>query len=483
MFDLEMRYIRVNQALTELNGMPEEAHIGVRPTDVLPELAEQVLGVFRRVIDAEETVSDVEVSGTTPAAPGVERHLLSDWYPIREDGEVVGVGVFVSDITSRVRAERGITLVAAVGEALDAALGVDERLERLAELLVPALADFCTIAVTNPDGGTRIVAGAHVEPDRQDALIAAGTPPAVDHPDALVEAAMVARGRSLGTITLGMGPSARRYDEQDVALARQLSARAAVAIDNARLFEGQQRIAATLQRSMLPPRLPAIPGIEAAARFSPMGDGHEVGGDFYDLFDVNDGWAAVMGDVCGKGVEAAALTSLARHGIRIISRGTPLPSDVLRELNEVFIRDRGLDARFSTALYVRLVLGAGAVVATVASAGHPLPLLVRAGGRVETVGEPGMLLGPFADVRIVNRSAELRPGDALVLYTDGVTEARRAGEMFGEERLRGLVGRHAGRSADDIAEAIESAVVAFHGGELGDDLAVLVLRVLDRPLR
>ncbi len=472
-----MRYVRVNVALAEMHGLPEEEHVGVRATDLVPGLAEQVLGVFRRVLDAEEPVEDVEVSGRLPGDPGVEHHLLLTWYPVREDGEVVGVGVFVADITARVRAERGLKLLADVGEALDTALGVDERLERLAELLVPTLADFCTIDLVAPDGDTT-----HRVASAEAPGLTGGGDGSPD-PARLIETPLVARGRPLGVLTVGTGPSGRHFDDEDAALVRQLSARAGLAIDNARLFEGQQHIAATLQRSMLPPRLPDIPGVEAAARFSPMGDGLEVGGDFYDLFAVDDAWVAVVGDVCGKGVEAAALTSLARHGIRAVSRGNPAPSAVLRALNEVIVQDRGLDPRFSTVVYARLALGAGAVVATVASAGHPLPLVVRARGAVETLGEPGMLLGPFADVRVTDRSGELRPGDALVLYTDGVTEARREGEMFGEERLRDLVGRHAGRGADEIAEAIEGAVEAFHGGPLADDLAVLVLRVLDRPLR
>ena len=466
-----MRYVRVNQALAEMHGLPEDDHIGLRPTELVPALAEQVLGVFRRVLDAEESVEHVEVSGQIPSDPGVEHHLLLTWYPVRDEGEVVGVGVFVADITDRVRAERGLKLLADVGEALDTALGVEERLERLAELVVPTLADFCTIDVVTPDGGTRRIAGAQVE--------AGG---AAD-PTEVVEAPLVARGRMLGTLTLGNGVSGRRYDDRDATLIRQLSWRVGLAVNNARLYDVQRHIAATLQRSILPPSLPEIPGVEAAARFSPMGDGLEVGGDFYDLFPVGDAWVAVMGDVCGKGVEAAALTSLARHGIRAISRGGPPPSAVLRELNEVIVQDRGIDSRFSTVAYVRLVMGAGAILATVASAGHPLPLVVRARGAVETLGEPGMLLGPFAEIRVTDRSGELRPGDALVLFTDGVTEARRGGEMFGEARLRELLSRRAGRSAEEIAEALESAVVAFHGGPLDDDLAVMVLRVLDRPLR
>jgi sigma-B regulation protein RsbU (phosphoserine phosphatase) len=190
-----------------------------------------------------------------------------------------------------------------------------------------------------------------------------------------------------------------------------------------------------------------------------------------------------MGDVCGKGVEAAALTSLARYGIRAVSRDGSAPGAVLSELNDLIVQNRGLDTRFSTVACARLVVGERTIVATVASAGHPLPLIVRADGAVAPLGAPGMLLGPFARIRVSERSDELHPGDALVLYTDGVTEARRAGEMFGEERLHDVLARQAGRPAQEMAEAVESAVVGFRGGSLQDDLAVLVVRVGEAPLR
>ncbi len=467
LFDREMRYVRVNQALAAMHGLPEDDHVGRSPAEIVPRLAEQVLGVFRRVLDAEEPVEDVEVSGHIPTDPGVEHHLLLTWYPVRHDDEVVGVGVFVNDITDRVRAERGLKLLADVGEALDTALGVEERLERLAELLVPTLADFCTIEIVGPDERGRVVASAAVEGAQ------------AGEPSELVEVPLVARGRRLGTLNLGNSVSGRRYDDRDATLIRQLGWRAGLAIDNARLYEIQRHIAVTLQRGILPPELPEIPGVEAAARFSPMGDGLEVGGDFYDLFPVGDAWAAVIGDVCGKGAEAASLTALARHGIRTLSRGGTAPADVLLALNEVIVESQGLDSRFSTAAYARLAPGDGSLTATVASAGHPLPLIVRRDGGVETLGEPGMLLGPFAEIRVTERAGELRAGDALVLYTDGVTEARGAREMFGEERLRELLSRQAGRSAHEIAAIVERSVVAFHGGPLSDDLAVLVLRVVE----
>ena len=522
LFDLEMRYVRVNEALAEINGIAAEDHIGRRPSELLPaELSQSIAPHFRRVLDGEEAMADIEISGTTPAAPGVVRHWLTSWYPVRADGEIVAVGVFASEITSRVRAERGIALLSDVGEALDATFGVDERLARLAELLVPTVGDFCTIDTLGPDGEPHLVASAHSDPggvelmrrlrartaadDRSPLPVAhvlrTGlpetfelTPEALDEfvaessagdllrdlgPRAVIVLPIAARGRVLGVLVIGTSTSGRVYDDDHLALGRQLARRAGLAVDNARLYENERRIARTLQRSLLPPALPEIPGLDVAARFSPMGHGDDVGGDFYDVFMAGESWVAAIGDVCGKGAEAAALTSLARHGIRALGRDDAPPSAVLSALNDVIIGERGLEPRFSTVAYARLTgFGQGdGVGVTVASAGHPLPLVVRASGVVETLGVPGTLLGPFRAVRISDVDGRLDPGDALVLYTDGVTEARRGAEMFGEARLTDLLARTAGRPADEIAGAIEGAVVAFHGGPLADDLAVLVVRV------
>ena len=466
LFDPAMRFVRVNEELADIGGCSADDLVGRRPQEVMPPpWAEALAGPFRRVLDTGEPVDDLELAAPTAADPGRDHTWLATWYPVRHDGEIVAVGLFVTDISDRVRAERGLQLLFDVGEALDATLGVEERLARLAALVVPTLGDFCTIEMLEASGEARLVAGARL-PEGAHA-----------DPDRLIAVPLRARGRDLGTLTLRMGPSGRSYDDADRALALQLGRRAGLAVDNARLYDAQHTIADTLQRSLLPPALPELPGLEAAARYSPMGDGVDVGGDFYDLFAAGRSWVAVIGDVCGKGVEAAALTSLARHSIRALARDDPPPSAALERLNEAIIAERGLEPRFSTVAYARLAPGGRGVAATVSSAGHPLPLLVRAAGRVEPLGRPGTLLGPFAEVRVHDDAAELAPGDALVLYTDGVTEARRGGVMFGEDRLQGLLSGLAGRPADEIARGVEEAVVAHHGGPLGDDLAVLVLRV------
>jgi phosphoserine phosphatase RsbU/P len=220
-----------------------------------------------------------------------------------------------------------------------------------------------------------------------------------------------------------------------------------------------------------------VPGLELAGRYLAAGAGNEVGGDFYDCFATGDGeWALVIGDVCGKGAEAATLTALARYTIRAAAQHTRRPQKVLAELNEALLRQQ-LGYRFCTVLYASLTPRAGGVSVRVAIGGHPLPLVVRAGGAVETVGSPGSLLGILDDPEITEGAVELGPGDALVLVTDGVTEATAADRARGPGRLVALLGRSAGAGAAAIAEAVERDAVDAQGGAARDDVAVVVARV------
>jgi serine phosphatase RsbU (regulator of sigma subunit) len=289
---------------------------------------------------------------------------------------------------------------------------------------------------------------------------------------------MTSRGRTLGALTLATDLSGRRFDSHDLELAEELARRCATAVDNARLFSERAYIARTLQQSLLPIELPDIPGIEAAARFRPIGEGNEVGGDFYDLFESGGrGWTVVMGDVCGKGPDAAAVTALARYTLRAAAMRERLPSRSLGLLNEALLRQRS-DRRFCTVAYAYLEpLAEGARVGF-ASGGHPLPLLLRADGTVEEVGVPGTLLGVVPDPNFEDRSLAMGPGDALVLYTDGVIEARAGnGHSLDEGRLADVVRDCAGAGADTIAARVEDAALEAQDGSPRDDIAVLVLRV------
>jgi len=248
-------------------------------------------------------------------------------------------------------------------------------------------------------------------------------------------------------------------------------------------------LARTLQASLLPPTLPEITGVDLAAEYRPLGEGIEVGGDFYDAFPSGrqEEWALVVGDVCGKGAPAAAVTALARHTLRAGALRARRPSVILSLLNEVMLREP-VERPFLTAVYLLLRPGRtdpGAAVSfevTLAVAGHPLPLLLRADGSVLEVGEPGSLAGVLEEPDLTDVSLDLHPGDTLVLYTDGVTEARAGSLFFGEARLRAALTRCAGLRASEISAALIDAVGRFQQGPPRDDLALLVLQATPAEL-
>lgn len=262
------------------------------------------------------------------------------------------------------------------------------------------------------------------------------------------------------------------------ALVRDVTERKRAEAERERLHREKSDIARTLQRALLPPRLPEVPGAEVAACYVPAGEGTDVGGDFYDLFSIpGDGWAVVMGDVSGKGTEAAVLTSLAHYTLRATAMHMGSPSQVLSVLNEEILRQTDGERFFSLAYGDLHPTKRGASLTTV-RCGHPPPLLLRTSGSVEELGEPGMVLGVVSDPKLIESAVDLAPGDAVVFYTDGVTEARSPdGAFFGEEGLVALLGPCAGKSAEEIAGEIEREVVAFQASVSRDDIAVLVLRV------
>ncbi|MEY2463324.1 MAG: phosphoserine phosphatase RsbU/P [Acidimicrobiaceae bacterium] len=243
------------------------------------------------------------------------------------------------------------------------------------------------------------------------------------------------------------------------------------------LLDGRERlahVARTLQASLLPPSLPDVPGIELASAYRAAGEGNDVGGDFYDVFELADGrWALALGDVCGKGPEAAALTALARYTLRAAAMRSASPGAVLHLLNEAIQRQH--PESFCTVAYA--VLDAERRRLTLASGGHPDVLLVGSTGEVTALEAGGPLLGPLPDWKGVERAVDLATGDVLVLYSDGVTEARRGQDFFGDERLSAVISDAAGLDAASIVARIETAVLDF-AGALSDDLAILVARVL-----
>lgn len=414
-------------------------------------------------------------------------------------------------------ARERMTFLADASVVLASSLDFRKTLARVARLAVPRLADWCGVELVGADGSIQSVGMAHVDPEKVALareyrrryppeemrergianVIRTGTSELYEEiPEALLERVrdpeqrefirrldigpmmivpLIGRGRPVGAITFASSAGGRRFGQADLELAEDLGRRAGLAINNAKLYEERSRIARTLQRSLLPQRLPDIPGIEVAALYQPAGlVKTDVGGDFYDVFDAGDrSWVFVIGDVCGKGVDAAALTGLARHVLRAAAVRETTPSAALGDLNEVLRREDG--DRFCTVALGRLEPGSGSATLTVACGGHPSPLVLRRNGSVEPVGTPGTLMGVFDDVEVQDRAVELRAGDAVVFYTDGLVDPRLT-EAIDDAALHALLGTCREFDAAQIAECFRNAA-ADPAGQAPDDVAILVLRV------
>ena len=434
-------------------------------------------------------------------------------------------GVWVASLRARLNREQTASeLLAEAGGLMEDALDQRQRAEHLAKLAVPALGDVAMVDMVTPEGLIERVAaqsrGTNVAELFVELRADAPIDPRGPHPVAEVirtgrtinldqlsdeeierittkenEREMLrkhrfqscivlplgARGSVLGALTLWIMRPAKAFDETARRTAKRLADRAALALDNARLHEQQAHIASVLQHSLLPRSLPKIRGFEASSRFLAAGEAYEVGGDFYDVFRSGSGtWMAVIGDVCGKGPEAASLTALARYTVRTASTSQSAPSEVLRTLHESISSERA-DFRFCTAALARIQTpsnGRGAARLTVSLGGHPLPMIVRKDGRVDSIGEPGTLLGVLPSPILADTDARLAVGDSLILYTDGVLDVRDAGERGDPDWLADQLAAYAGKSADEIAEALAQAAIRRHGGEPRDDIAILVLNRL-----
>ncbi|MFL6054144.1 MAG: SpoIIE family protein phosphatase [Actinoallomurus sp.] len=288
---------------------------------------------------------------------------------------------------------------------------------------------------------------------------------------------LLARGRSIGMLVVG-GPKGARFARDALELTEDLAGRAALAIDNARLYEEQADMSRTLQRSLLPPDIPTIPGLDVAVVYEPAGEHSEVGGDFYDVFNVGTRWRFAIGDVCGTGPEAAAVTGLARQGLRILGREDHSIPEVLERLNTLILEE-GTRARFITLLHGELEpLGDGRFRVTYATAGHPPPLFLSPGGMVKSEEDSDLMLGAFPEATFGVRTMILKPGHVMLGFTDGVTERRRGKQLLGDDGgleriLAGCVDLNAGA----VAAKVMRAVRGFSVEPSHDDTALIVLRV------
>lgn len=292
---------------------------------------------------------------------------------------------------------------------------------------------------------------------------------------------LTAHGRTLGRITIGRGVG-EDFPKEDVDLAADLAQRVSSAMENARLYSAQTSMSEALQRSLLPARekQPTIPGVDYAVFYQPAGERTVVGGDFYDLFATDGRWCFAIGDVCGTGPEAAAVTGLARHTLRALAREGFSPAHIMHRLN-LAILEESLTTRFLTMLYGEMApidgpdAGRGMRLRLV-SAGHPLPLRLDRRGEVTTLATSQPLLGAFEDVEFFTETVEVAPGDVVLAVTDGVTERRNGDDMLGDEGLEKIFSGCSGLTAQAVISRIDRELEEFAPGGHTDDTAMLVLR-------
>jgi serine phosphatase RsbU (regulator of sigma subunit) len=431
------------------------------------------------------------------------------------DGEMIAAVTVIEDFTALKQAEARTQVLAESGRLLVSSLDYEQTLQNVADVAVPALADWCVVDLVDEHLRRETVATAHrdpakrrlasrlrelqpdeLEPDRAlTRVLRTGVPElyseitdeqlaqAADSEEELellralqmrsvVLVPMRVPQRILGVMTLVTAESLRTLTGEDLALAEQLARRAAVAVENARLHTKLAEVASTLQRDLLPDELPDVPGWDLAALYKPAGESArvDVGGDFYEVFETDAGWSVLIGDVTGKGVRAAAMTAMMRYGARFASRLEPQPMAILARLNE-FLRQRPGDA-MCTALCAQL----RSEEIVLCSAGHPPALIVDGSGQVREEPITGPLLGAFANPTWPEQTLSVRQDELILLYTDGIPETAGKGERFGIERLRAHMAEHANATPAGLLAGIEAVLDAFSTAAGHDDIAALALR-------
>jgi serine phosphatase RsbU (regulator of sigma subunit) len=286
-------------------------------------------------------------------------------------------------------------------------------------------------------------------------------------------APLVARGSPLGTLSLLHASTDLRYDDTDLRLLAELADRAALALDNARLFEERDRIARNLQRGLRPPEPPYVPDLDIAVVFDPYGETMEIGGDLYDILPTADGCWIMIGDVAGKGSAAAGVAVALRHSMRGLARQIDEPAELLGQLNEMLLEGRSLND-FATALLVRLRRDGDRWRFSLATAGHPPAVHVKSSGPVLLGG--GSVLGAWADSPLGSHEGELLPDETLVLATDGWFEAGPAETHVGSDALGAMAHSFADLELSAMTECLRQDAISRSGGPLRDDMVVLAVR-------
>ncbi|MFY1697219.1 MULTISPECIES: SpoIIE family protein phosphatase [unclassified Solwaraspora] len=392
------------------------------------------------------------------------------------------------------RRQTWLTFLAEASELLAQSLDVDLTMALIPQLVVPRLGRWCAVHTADEWGQLQLAAAIHADETVLPALHATLTESGPDSVSARLREAsrigsqvplgapmdgfavpLVARGQRLGTLAVGRHER-HRHDPDEVAVLEDVARRAALAIDNARIHQERRRVAHTLQQSLLPPVLPVIDGIGLAAEYVPSGDAVEVGGDFYDVVPLPGGrWLVVVGDVSGKGVQAATVTGLVRDVIRVLVRdGKALP-EVLGRLNDTLV-ERGGGRYCTLAMAAVGVTDDQRLDVRLHLAGHDRPVLVSGDGQARFVGAGGTALGLLDRITAPSVELSLAAGDSLVFYTDGITERRDGRELFGTERLRRAAAPLAGFSAEVVAARLRTATLDFSAEAPRDDIAILVVR-------
>ncbi|MFF5080764.1 SpoIIE family protein phosphatase [Actinoplanes sp. NPDC000266] len=390
------------------------------------------------------------------------------------------------------RRQTWLTFLAEASELLAQSLDVNLTMALIPQLVVPRLGQWCAVHTTDAWGHLQLAAATHTDegalpelhetlaqtgPDtvlaRLEEASRLGTQVMLPPPAEGFAVPLVARGTRLGTLAVGRHHRIR-HDTDEVAILEDVARRAALAIDNARIHDERHKVARTLQASLLPPTLPRVDGVGFAAEYVPTGS--EVGGDFYDVVPSGpDSWVVVVGDVSGKGVQAATVTGLVRDVIRIlVDDGKPM-NEILCRVNKTLVQRGG--GRYCTLAMASVTRVADGVLSVCLHlAGHDRAVLVHADGKTSFVGEGGTALGLLETISSPDAEIRLQPGDSLIFYTDGVTERRRGRELFGTGRLRDAAGPLAGYPAEVMAARLRSTTINFSVEEPRDDIAILVLR-------
>ncbi|WP_187284625.1 SpoIIE family protein phosphatase [Streptomyces sp. uw30] len=525
----DLRFLRVNEALARMDGVAVAEHIGRRVTDIAPG-TEGLESVMRQVLDRGEAVVDFRHTSAT-ADPERQRTWSCSYAPLLGGGgQRAGVIASLIDVTREQRAHleaqrarRRLALLAEAGTQMGSTLDLKQTAQEVVRVLVPRLADSADVQLLEeavaPDetaasahGVVRRAAAAFTDPAAPadhlavgmtiqvppgsvyEQVISAGRPmnlylsdigPLVHTPDAdrlreylrtRVGAArlipLVARGTVLGAVVVTRTRDREPFDDQDTLLIDELVARAALNIDNARMYSRERDAALTLQRSLMNPSLPAVSGLELTGRYLPAGD-HEVGGDWFDAIALSGGRTAlVIGDVMGHGIHAAAVMGQLRTAVRTLARRDTAPGQVLRSLDAA-VADLG-DNEMATCLYAVHDPADGRCL--IARAGHPPPVVADERGTVAFLDGPaGPPLGVGGQVGEVQEIL-LAPHSLLVIYTDGLIETRGTDLDQGMRRLARAL-RHPGQPLDQVCDDLLAHVMPEVAD---DDVALLLARALPR---